>query len=105
MADIISIADFFINRPENFTMVVAAAAVLVSFIVAITEYKSNLLAYITNRRNKWWFVYFLLSGVALLFLWRHYFQSICSYSFGNSVEHVHNLLFSFLKTQGLYSLL
>lgn len=70
MADIISIADFFINRPENFTMVVAAAAVLVSFIVAITEYKSNLLAYITNRRNKWWFVYFLLSGVALLILWR-----------------------------------
>lgn len=56
MSDIISIADLLVNQSEHLLAVLAIAAILIAIVVCFAEYKTALYEYITNRRNKWWFI-------------------------------------------------
>lgn len=68
MSDILTITDFILSNAENISTVLIAAALVAAFVVGFAEYKSKLWEYITNRRNKWWFVYAAITLAAILFL-------------------------------------
>ena len=67
MADILTITDLILSHADSISSFLMVVALLVAFIIAMAEYKHKLWEYITNRRNKWWFVYLLVTLFGILF--------------------------------------
>lgn len=68
MVEIFSISSA-LTTTGNITMLLMVAAILIAAFIGIYEYKGDLLEYITNRRNKWWFAVSALFFAVLVFLW------------------------------------
>ena len=68
VADILAAAELILARAGDISNLVILAAVLAAAAVGMAEYKSKLWSYITNRRNKWWFMYLLLTLAAVVFM-------------------------------------
>lgn len=68
MVEIFSISSA-LTTTGNITMLLMVAAILIAAFIGIYEYKGELLEYITNRRNKWWFAVSALFFAVLVFLW------------------------------------
>lgn len=64
MIDVLSIADLIRSNADNISTFFIIAALIAAFAVGIAEYKSKLWEYITNRRNRFWFIYDLLMFAA-----------------------------------------
>lgn len=71
MADILTITDLILSHADSISSFLMVVALLVAFIIAMAEYKHKLWEYITNRRNKWWFVYLLVTLFGILFFRDH----------------------------------
>lgn len=69
MSEIISIVEILINHKNNAIEFLTALAIAIAFVIGFNEYKKQLWKYITHRRNKWWFIYAILSLAAINFLW------------------------------------
>lgn len=70
MTDVLSIADLIHSNADNISTILIIAALIAAFAIGIAEYKSKLWEYITNRRNRFWFIYDLLMFAAILFTWK-----------------------------------
>ena len=70
MTDVLSIADLIHSNADNISTFLIIAALIAAFAIGIAEYKSKLWEYITNRRNRLWFIYDLLMFAAILFTWK-----------------------------------
>lgn len=69
MTEIISITEILIDHKNKAVELFTIFAVVAAFAIGFFEYKNKLLYYITHRRNKWWFVYLILSFATLFLLW------------------------------------
>ena len=67
LTDVLTITDLLFSNADNISAFLVAAALILAVIIGITEYKSKLWEYITNRRNKWWFAYAAVMFAAILF--------------------------------------
>ena len=57
MTNVLTIADLILSNADNISNFLIIAALFFAALIGIAEYKSRLWEYITNRRNRWWFVY------------------------------------------------
>lgn len=70
MTDVLTIADLILSNADSISTFLIIAALIAAFAIGIAEYKSKLWEYITNRRNRFWFIYDLLMFAAILFIWK-----------------------------------
>lgn len=67
MIDVLTIADLILSNADNISIFLIVAALIAAAIIGAAEYKSKLWEYMTNRRNKWWFVYLFVTFAAIVF--------------------------------------
>ena len=67
LTEVLTITDLMFSNADNISALLVAVALIIAVIIGITEYKSKLWEYITNRRNKWWFAYAAVMFAAILF--------------------------------------
>ncbi len=71
MADVLAIAEIIFTNADNISTLLMIAALIAAAVIGVAEYRSRLWEYITNRRNRFWFIYGLLMATAILFTWKH----------------------------------
>lgn len=64
----LTIANLVLAHAEDISTFLIVSAFVVAGIIWISEYKEKTWKYITNRRNKWWFIYAALLFAAILFV-------------------------------------
>ena len=57
MTDILTIGDLIQSNADNLSTFLIIVAIVASIVIGIAEYKSRLFEYITNIRNRFWFIY------------------------------------------------
>lgn len=68
MTDVLTIADLILSNADKISKLLMIVALVAAFAIGIAEYKGKLWEYITNRRNRYWFIYDLLMFAAIIFL-------------------------------------
>lgn len=68
MTDALTIADFLLSHAGDISNYLMIGALVIAVSIGLAEHKSKLIEYITNRRNKWWFVYLAVVLAAIIFL-------------------------------------
>lgn len=71
MAEILTISSILVNNANEISNILIVSALLIAFVISISEYKSKIYEYITNRRNKWWFVIMALLMAYLIYATEH----------------------------------
>lgn len=67
MTDILTIGDLIQSNADNLSTFLIIVAIVASIVIGIAEYKSRLFEYITNIRNRFWFIYGLVMFAAIIF--------------------------------------
>jgi len=52
VAEILTISSILVNNANEISNILIVSALLIAFVISISEYKSKIYEYITNRRNK-----------------------------------------------------
>ena len=67
MADLLTIIDYLISNADRISSAVIVVAVVLSLLIGLAEYKGKLIEYVSNRRNKYWFILLLLSLAIIVY--------------------------------------
>lgn len=68
MADVLTITDLLLSYAGDISLFLIVVCLTAAAVVSIAEYRNKILAYVFNRRNKWWFVYLALTLAVIIFL-------------------------------------